>query len=64
MARPKANPRLKQGTKLTTYMTEAEYEALKVLCNRMGFTASQFMRKAMLDKLHSMNELIKDKEVK
>lgn len=56
MGRPKANPRLKQSTKLTTYITQSEYEAMQVLCDRMGFTVSQFMRISMLEKLQRMGK--------
>ena len=41
---------------MTCYITETEYEAMKVLCDNLGFTVSQFMRKAMLEKLHRMNK--------
>ena len=56
LGRPKENPRRKQSCKMTCYITETEYEAMKVLCDNMGFTVSQFMRKAMLEKLHRMNK--------
>ena len=56
MGRPKQNPRLKQSCKMTTYITKSEYEAMQVLCDRLGFTVSQFMRKAMIEKLHRMNK--------
>ena len=56
MGRPKENPKLKQSKKMTCYITETEYEAMKVLCNNIGFTVSQFTRKAMIEKLHRMNK--------
>ena len=56
MGRPKENPKLKQSKKMTCYITETEYEAMNVLCNNIGFTVSQFMRKAMIEKLHRMNK--------
>lgn len=56
MGRPKANPKLKQSCKMTCYITETEYKAMQVICEKLGFTVSQFMRKAMVEKLHRMNK--------
>ena len=41
---------------MTCYITETEYKAMQVICEKLGFTVSQFMRKAMIEKLHRMNK--------
>ena len=56
LGRPKENPKLKQSCKMTCYITETEYKAMKVICEQMGITISHFMRRAMVDKLHRMNK--------